>query len=146
MSDLPVAAFFVYGTLMRGQENFAACARDALTIRPAATTGTLYHLHAGFPVLVDTGEGRVIGEIMTFPSSERTVVVFDELEGYNQDRPEDGLYVRVARVVEALDGGASPRCWTYVVPPDRLPHIAPYAIRVPDGDWAAFVKGQVRTA
>ena len=133
------SAFFVYGTLMRGQANFAACAVDVLTVVPATATATLYHLRAGFPVAVDTHEDTVVGEIMTFPDPARTLAAFDELEGVDPAAPDASLYARVVRDAQPLDGGPPVRCWMYLAPPDRLPRIQRHGIRVPDGDWAAFI-------
>ena len=141
MSGSNPTAFFVYGTLMRGQANFAACAGDALTVTPATAVGTLYHFQAGFPIALDTGRDHIVGQIMTFPDPARTLDVFDELEGVEDgsDRP---LYVRVVREVRPLDDGAAVTCWMYVAPPDRLPRIQPYAMVVPGGDWAAFLHSE----
>ncbi len=133
-------AFFVYGTLMQGQENFAACAADELTVTPATAAGTLYHLRAGFPIAVDTQAGRITGQIMTFPDPARTLAVFDELEGVAPRHPDRSLYVRVVREAQPLHAPDPVRCWMYLAPPDRLPRIRPYATLVPGGDWAAFLE------
>lgn len=138
-------AFFVYGTLMRGQANFRACAADALTITPATAVGTLYHFAAGFPVALDSGRDRIVGQIMTFANPAKTLAVFDELEGVEPGNPGNGLYVRVQRDATPTAGGAPVPCWIYLAPPDRLPRIRPYATPVPDGDWAAFFRTETPT-
>lgn len=144
MADAELNAFFVYGTLMRGQRYHREYAGTATSAVPATATGTLYHLHAGYPVLVDTPGGRVVGQILAFPDPAAALERMDELEGYDPAHPNAGVYARVVR--EATPAGASRAlaCWTYVVPLDRFEHLRAQAVRVPGGDWAAFLKGAPR--
>lgn len=143
MAHSDPTAFFVYGTLMHGQANFDACAADVLTATPATLTGSLYHLSAGYPVMFDTEDGTVVGEIMTFPDPARTLTVFDELEGVDPAAPERGFYMRVVRKAQPVDGGPPVRCWTYLARPEQLGRVQPYATPVPAGDWAAFLRKEM---
>jgi len=50
-NDSIVARVFVYGTLKRGQRNFARYCQGAVAIEPAVARGWLYALPQGYPML-----------------------------------------------------------------------------------------------
>lgn len=140
MPDAELAAFFVYGTLMQGQRNFRAYAGDARSAIPATVTGSLYHLPAGYPILVDEGARRVVGQILAFPNPAKTLRTFDALEEYDPDRADGAFYVRTVCEATPIGGVVAMACWTYVVPPEQFQRVRARAVPVPNGDWAAFVR------
>lgn len=75
-------------------------------------------------------EGRVFGEVMTFPDIEKTLARLDRLEGY---RPGgESHYIRVERIVTVLNGKIA-QAWIYVYPKERP--IYTDFIQVHSGCW-----------
>jgi len=109
-----VTTLFVYGTLMRGQVNHDRYCADALTIEPAVTIGRLYHLPMGYPAMIDADDGRVFGEVMTFPDLAAKLAILDHLEGYHPDDPEHSLYLRRIRPVSLLNSGLTVTAYCYI--------------------------------
>jgi gamma-glutamylcyclotransferase (GGCT)/AIG2-like uncharacterized protein YtfP len=130
--------FFVYGTLRRGFANFRRLASDALSIEPAETTGLLYHLPQGYPAMLDAAEGKVLGEVMTFPQPEATLDKFDKLEGYKPGS-QHSHYLRIIKQARIIPTGRRVRAWGYIYPPERLAWGKRGGIHIPHGDWARFV-------
>lgn len=103
--------FFVYGTLKRGEPNYARhlaghTARETPATLPAAALYTAgpYPFLVLTPDLVAPGE-IVHGTLMTIRSDVYTAVVayLDDLEGYRPDA-EHNLYERVIVHVETATG------------------------------------------
>jgi len=126
-----VTTLFVYGTLMRGQVNHARFCGDALTIEPAVTTGRLYHLPLGFPAMVESGDGQVVGEAMTFPDLAAVLTRTDLLEGYNPLQPDLSTYRRVVVPVLIEPSARRVTAWTYIWN-RALPQAA---MMLPTGHW-----------
>lgn len=127
-----VPAFFVYGTLMRGESNHGVLARHGLaSVRTGWIHGDLFDTGLGFPALrLSAGATRVRGELIEPEAFEAAVRSMDDLEvfaGYGSDCNE---YER--RLVEVRpDGESAARlAWTYVAC-DGLPLRA----RIACGDW-----------
>jgi len=109
-----VTTLFVYGTLMRGQVNHDRYCADALTIEPAVTTGRLYHLPMGYPVMIEADDGQVFGEAMTFPDLAAKLALLNHLEGYRPDQPDHSLYLRRIRPVSLLKSGLTVTAHCYI--------------------------------
>lgn len=133
-----VKTVFCYGTLTRGMALHDRYCRDALTVEPAVTAGRLYHLHYGFPAMFDARDGRVFGEIMTFPDIERTIRALDRLEGYHSGGRSH--YLRISKPVTILPRMETVIAWCYVYPEDRLEEIKRIAEFIPGGCWRTFVE------
>lgn len=122
-------AFFVYGTLKRGQSNYPLIATAVQTAIPATIRGRLYDV-GPFPALSE-GDERVRGEVLLVDPAElsRLLVVLDRLEGYEPSDPAGSMYLR--RVVEAAtDDGAMVAAYAYFYNRD------PVGMRhLPDGEW-----------
>ncbi len=132
-----ISTLFVYGTLMRGMSNHARFCGDALTIKPAFTTGRLYHLPYGYPAMFSGPDGQVFGDVMTFPNIEKTIKEMDHLEGY---RPHGQChYIRIAKRVTSLSDGITVPAWAYVYPEDRLREIRRVGAFIPHGCWREFM-------
>ena len=121
---------FVYGSLRRGEALHAHLAGLAC-LGPAWMRGRLYDL-GEYPGAVPSrraGE-RVQGEVYELAPADERLAELDRLEGCDPERPERGLFVRRARIVELAAGGRL-RAWVYLLP--RLPA---QAVRIPGGDHA----------
>lgn len=100
---------FVYGTLSSSSLSQEArrLAAGSTHLGTAWTRGELQDLH-GFPALVQTGAGRVDGELLHV----RDAGLWAELDAY-EGVGEGGWYRR--QLVIAIDASDQPRsCWTYV--------------------------------
>ena len=123
------AAFFVYGTLKRGQANYplvAAAVREAV---PATIRGRLYDV-GPFPALAE-GDGAVRGEVLTVDPGElpRLLPVLDALEGYVPSDPVGSMYVR-REIAATMDEGGEVAAFAYFYnrDPEGLRHL-------PGGEW-----------
>jgi gamma-glutamylcyclotransferase (GGCT)/AIG2-like uncharacterized protein YtfP len=132
-----VKHLFVYGTLMRGQANHARFCAEALTIEPAVTTGRLCHLPMGFPAMVETDDGQVFGEAMTFPDLDAVLRQTDLLEGYDPRRADSSMYRRVVVPVLIEPSGQRVMAWAYVWN-RSLPR---GAAALPSGHWGDHRRG-----
>ncbi|GAC1323020.1 MAG: gamma-glutamylcyclotransferase [Chloroflexota bacterium] len=138
MSDAP-EAFFVYGTLKRGQANHGLIATYARSIVVAWAPGTLYSISA-FPMLVE-GSGLVKGELVQINQGEmeRVLPLVDGLEEYWPERPEDSLYCR--RIVDVTtEHGTRESAFSYYFN-DTCAEAATLGApaRVKSGDWTGSV-------
>jgi gamma-glutamylcyclotransferase (GGCT)/AIG2-like uncharacterized protein YtfP len=123
------AAFFVYGTLKRGQANFPLVAAAVRGVVPATIRGRLYDM-GPFPALAE-GDEAVRGEVLTVEPGElpRLLRALDELEGFAPGDPAGSIYLR--RVVDAkTDDGAEVAAFAYFYNRD------PAGLRhLPGGEW-----------
>lgn len=93
-----ICAFFVYGTLKRGELRGGRWPRAALRIQPAWVVGVLYDL-GPYPALLphqnaEVPGHRVLGELWELAPADMpaTLRVLDEIEGYSN--AADDLYER----------------------------------------------------
>jgi len=123
--------------LRQGLRNHDRYCGDALTIEPAVTTGRLYHLPYGFPTMFDVPDGRVLGEVMTFPDIEKTLETLDHLEGYH---PHGRChYLRIVKRITLLTEDRTVPSWVYVYPESRLREIQRVGTFIPHGCWRKFM-------
>lgn len=122
-------AFFVYGTLKRGQSNYYLIA-DAVRDAAIATIGGRLYDVGPFPALVDGGE-RVYGEVLTIDleAFPRLLAILDDLEGYDPADPDGSMYVR--RIVTAT-GADMRELVAYAYYYNRAPAAF---LHLPDGEW-----------
>ncbi len=134
---MDISKSFVYGTLLSGMSNHRRFCGDALSIEPAVTTGRLYHLHYGFPAMFEATDGRVFGEVITFPDINKTIEAMDYLEGY---RPGGRChYLRIAKRVTILSTNKTALAWVYVYPEERLKEIMSIGEMVSGGCWRKHI-------
>jgi gamma-glutamylcyclotransferase (GGCT)/AIG2-like uncharacterized protein YtfP len=125
----PVRAFFLYGTLKRGQVNHPLIAPYVRAIEPATTRGLLFD-HGPFPALTE-GEGIVRGELATLAPEALAAALpaIDHLEDYRPDDPAGSMYLRRVVPVVRADGSTA-RAYAYFY--NRDPgHLRP----LPPGEW-----------
>ncbi len=119
----PARAFFVYGTLMRGESNHAVAARHGLAdVRTGSVRGDLFDTGAGYPAMrPTTGPGRVYGELLIPIDFELALQAMDALEGYAGEDDPDNLYDRRLIEVTLDDDGSTCLAWIYVYAQDLAP-------------------------
>jgi gamma-glutamylcyclotransferase (GGCT)/AIG2-like uncharacterized protein YtfP len=122
-------AFFVYGTLKRGQSNHQLIAGALRDVAIATVRGRLYDV-GPFPALAD-GDDRVYGEVLTIDPNTlpRLLAILDDLEGYDPSDPGGSMYVR--RLVTATDAEARElvaHAYFYNRDPAAFVHL-------PGGEW-----------
>lgn len=127
-----VRAFFVYGTLMRGECNHAVVARHGLArVRVARVCGELFDTGAGYPAMrLSSGASAVWGELVEPVDLEAATRAMDELEGYEGPGVAGNEYERV--LVEVTVDADSRVCpaWVYVCARDL-----PAQARIASGRW-----------
>lgn len=130
-----VKKLFVYGTLMRGFENYNKYLKDKVKeIKKEYTYGNLYHLiRESCPALIE-GKEKIWGEIITFYDDGNVLSSIDELELYFGDKHEI-MYLREKREV-FYENGEKEYIDVYVYKKDikREPHIY-----IETGDWRTFL-------
>ncbi|MFC8196313.1 gamma-glutamylcyclotransferase family protein [Streptomyces sp. NPDC057298] len=133
MSRLP---FFVYGTLLPGEENHDVFLRGrTLSEAPARLTGAVLYEGPGYPYAVEEPAGVVCGELVT--AEPRLYVqllgALDRLEEYAPGDPAN-LYERVAREVTRADGTRA-WAWVYVAAPAVAAGLRAAGKLIEGGDW-----------
>lgn len=123
-----VCTCFVYGTLKRGQSNYALVAPYPHEVEVAATRGLLFD-HGPFPALV-AGEGEVRGELLRFAPADLATLLplLDELEDFRPGDPAGSMYLRAIVDVGTPSGPA--RAYTYFY---NRPVVGLRPL--PDGEW-----------
>lgn len=103
--------FFVYGTLKRGEPNYARfLAGHTLAEIPARLPAAALYTAGPYPFLVQASDlvlpaDSVIGQIITIRPSEydQVLLLLDDLEGYVVGG-SNNLYERISAAVETADG------------------------------------------
>src|SRR5215213_591860 len=139
LEQLPL---FTYGTLRRGQENYALLRGNTLNEIPATLEGVaLYSLYA-YPMIVE-GNSVVHGELLTLHPRlySRVLGDLDQLEGFQPDAADGSRFRRIERHVKT-DNGVTVLAWVYVGNPSVLlnePHV-----QIPHGDWCRYRHDLIR--
>lgn len=126
--------FFVYGTLLPGEENFRLWREAIQDIKPATLAGARLYDLGEFPMVVEDGEGEVRGMAgWVSPSSyDAALSLLDMLEDVHLPYPIGYAYRRLPRIVR-LAGGSTVAAWVYLGNP------AVVAGRQPIGlDWKTY--------
>ena len=131
--------FFFYGTLRKGQQNYALLRGRTVSEKPAMVRDMELFALGSYPLMI-AGNGIVQGELMKIHSHcyPETVKGIDLLEGHNPEIPEMCLYRRELITVRLMSSSSnlSPelKAWAYVGSLDCVQGVKPR--RVPDGDWS----------
>lgn len=135
---------FVYGTLMRGMPNHHLIKDHILQCLRATTTGTLYHLPCGYPMLVTGSRDIVYGEVMKMHENSSMLGLLDELEDFFGPGHPDNLYERVEREVRLPDLAWKVRALVYVCPEHKKKEIIKIGTPVKGGDWKKFIQTHIK--
>ncbi len=128
--------FFFYGTLRRGQQNYMLLRGHTESEEPAfAYQMELYSLGA-FPMMVQ-GIEAVRGELVRLQPAvyHQLLGVFDHLEGYRPEVPEECLYHRELISVIPEANAQPVWAWAYI---GNINQIRSRCIHVPQGDWVQY--------
>lgn len=130
---------FVYGTLKRGQVNHAVIAPYIVLLEPATISGSLFHLPQGYPMLLCSGMGTVIGELIgvTDEQAPKVLAVLDALEDYYGAGHPDNEYERI-RVKVDQRTGESREAWSYCCPTEKTGALQSEARIVASGCWQSI--------
>lgn len=135
--------FFVYGTFLKGFRNYIkAIEGHAVSISPAKTKGTLYHVEKLNCPAVKDGDGWVYGEIVELKDFAARLDLMDEIEGYYGPNNPDNLYERVVVTAENLETGESEEVYLYYYLPENLGTDENPCVPLPDGDWRAYMQSR----
>jgi gamma-glutamylcyclotransferase (GGCT)/AIG2-like uncharacterized protein YtfP len=121
-----VSRLFVYGTLLPGHAARSMIADHVHDVASATTTGKLFVLPQGFPVLVDDGAAPVQGEVLMLSNLGSALSLTDEYEGE--------LFQRITKTV-VMSSGQQVSAWCYV--PRDLSVIAE-GLFLDHGDWIRY--------
>ena len=93
--------FFVYGSLMPGQSNFYLWQAAVVQARPGQLYNARLYRLGQYPILVDYPEQVVQGVIIDLDHVDylKTVQIVDQLEQFDPQQPEKGIYRRMIRPV-----------------------------------------------
>jgi gamma-glutamylcyclotransferase (GGCT)/AIG2-like uncharacterized protein YtfP len=104
---------FFYGTLMSGFRRPGRTRVDA-ALKPIGRgwiQAALFDLGL-YPAAVPASDARVWGEVHEILDTDSVLASLDEIEGFNAEEPESGLYIRVEKPVTLDDGRVIP-AWVY---------------------------------
>jgi len=138
MSQLPTGLVFVYGTLRRaaGHAAHRFLAEHAEFVGNGFVQGRL-HDAGEYPALrLDSGIGRVAGEVFHLFVPPAALARLDAFEGYNAENPSAGEFRRESADI-VLNDGRTVRAWVYQYQKSvfGLPMI-------PSGDYAQFLRAK----
>ena len=125
---------FVYGTLRRGQPLHPHLqAPRARFVGEGRIVGRLFDL-GEFPAATPDPKrfSTVRGEVHELFDPQETLVVLDDIEGFDPKRPERSLFERRETQV-TLEAGGTLRAWVYFY---RQPLLE--ATEIPDGDFVRY--------
>jgi gamma-glutamylcyclotransferase (GGCT)/AIG2-like uncharacterized protein YtfP len=128
--------FFVYGSLSEGLVHFSKI-KDFIThLEPARIQGTAYRLKVGFPVVVDSGNDSIPGQLAHFSSSTDLLIsLLDEFHGFNRMDETKSLYIR--KEVDVRTDQGIVKAWSYLLSPSKLPKTSN---KIEGGDWVASLQ------
>ena len=133
----PFLPFFVYGTLIPGQENDYFWQNTIIHQQEALFPhGTLYNFNR-FPMLIeDPNSAAPVRGVLVEIEPQRYQEILpriDNLEAYNPINEHRSFYLRRQRSVET-PCGSTRLAWVYLGRPGQVTGLSP----VPNGDWRSF--------
>lgn len=126
-------SFFVYGSMTEGFVHFSRVREFVSEISAAKILGSAYRLKVGFPVLLETGNDAVPGQLLklsSLTSIELLLAMLDEFHGVNHFEPQKSLYFR--KEISVTTGGGEQKAWAYFLNPEKLPV---NSVKIEGGDW-----------
>lgn len=117
---------FVYATLRQGQTARSLIANQIARCATASLSGAIYAFPTGYAGFIESGQRRVIGEVLWLTDLAATIGLLDAYEGDD--------FARVIKQVE-LDTGESVWAWIYVL---ADPDMAQHGALLEHSDWARY--------
>lgn len=131
---------FVYGSLRSDMFNYNVYLDGKVEENnKASVKGDLFHLdNKGYPAVVP-GEGKVVGELMSFNNFESTLKDLDELEAYIEGEEDENEYNR--KVVDViLENGNIEKAYYYEYNPPADYNKDDKLVPVENGDWKIYME------
>jgi gamma-glutamylcyclotransferase (GGCT)/AIG2-like uncharacterized protein YtfP len=117
---------FAYGTFRAGESARAMIAGHIGRTMPATMPGVIYAFPDGYPGMIESEEGTVIGEVLELDELAAAFALLDAYEGDD--------YEREMREVTLADGSRV-WAWCYLL---KDPASIRRAERIDSGDWVAY--------
>lgn len=132
---LVVQSLFILGSFAPGNVHHGKISPFAQEWLPAVAKGSVYKLEVGYPVFSTQGDQNIRGQLVTLLDSAAVIPILDQFHGYNLQRPEKSLFLRVNLLVDL--GSHQQETETYVINPKQIPKTAK---QLPDGDWESLLQ------
>lgn len=126
---------FVYGTLRRGERNHYLLKNAKLLYEQAWTFGQLFDTPYHFPVLYESPNNKIYGEL--YEITEDELKLLDRLEGFEEGK-ENNYYERKIKTIFTDQG-----CFDAYVYIDTKRHIE-VSNEILNGDWKVYQLEQSR--
>ncbi|MEG0562441.1 MAG: gamma-glutamylcyclotransferase family protein, partial [Cetobacterium sp.] len=131
---------FVYGSLRSDMFNYNVYLDGKVEEnKKASIKGDLFHLdNKEYPAVVP-GEGKVVGELMSFDNFESTLKDLDDLEAYIEGEEDENEYNR--KVVDViLEDGSIEKAYYYEYNPIADYNKDDKLVPVTNGDWKIYME------
>ena len=135
---------FVYGTLIPGMDNYERFIKAYKPkIYEARAKGTMYFLpEDGYPVVLE-GEGEIKGVMFATRDMATILPEIDEIEKYTGVESQSHL-IREIRDVEIKETGEKVKAHMFLWPPSKAQWLQENAEVIADGDWARFIRENIK--
>ncbi|KAA0257868.1 gamma-glutamylcyclotransferase [Deferribacter autotrophicus] len=124
---------FVYGTLRKGFPAHNILMSKAKYMGEAKVNGELYHLPFGYPVMYESDQGQVFGEVY-----EVSDEILSQLKGYEGVDKLNPIY-KMINGKTVLDGKTI-ECYIFVGTLGKKKIVQTIGTKVEGGDWIKFYK------
>ena len=135
----PTPYVFVYDVFLKDAVKHVKLVPYIKTWARAEMTGKLYQLPTGLPLVVEDGDGKVFGEVMSFEDMDKVMEIIDGQEGYRPEAPQGSRLVREVREVTVTSTGEKLQAMVYLCPKEKFNAKEMYAVLAHGGDWRKFV-------
>ncbi len=132
----PHLPFFVYGTLLPGQPNYALWAGAVVALRPAELRDCRLYDLGHYPMLVPSVGNVARGLVVELARAgyREMVAALDYLEGVGAAVPGEPAYRRERRIARLADGHAVV-AWVYLGEPSLVSGLPPL-----ESDWKTYCR------
>ncbi len=129
--------FFCYGPFAKGQSHYKKLINLIHSEKRAFARGKVYRLKCGMPAFIATSDGDLVdGQFLELKVSSSFWPIFDEIMGYDPQRPDKGLFQR-SHVPLKVGDFSTQLAWTYTLNPKKITKTMPL---VPQNDWQNYFK------
>lgn len=136
MSKAKQTPFFVYGTLLPNQPNFALWESAIVSMKAAQFHGGRLHDMGFYPMVVPAKNATVQGMVIEVAAASYSTIQqqLDDLEGYDPANHDNSAYRRQQVQVTVANGRFQP-AWIYM---GRIQFVEDKPV-VANGDWASTI-------
>lgn len=140
-----IGKLFVYGSLMTDFFNYNKLLKDkVIKAEKAFVFGTLYHLNKkGYPGLINQGNTKVYGEILTINDYDEVLIKMDLLEGFRGDFSTENEYNRMPMTVVKERTKENLELDVYVYNPNAFNNYFDERILIKNGCWRMYMDSKL---